>query len=95
MKKKFHARARKMLQHGIGQWQWTRKGWRQPHEIQRERKESKMTSETPQGTWLGGAQRGSLWLCYAGPLAEKWKSGIAGKRHRPKPIPRKKNSWGS
>ena len=24
--------------------------------IQRERKESKTTSETPQGTWLGGAQ---------------------------------------
>ena len=47
----------------------------------------KRTNETPQGTWLSGAQRGSLWLCYAGPLAEKWKSGISGKRHRPKPIP--------
>ena len=52
-----------------------------------------MTSETPLGTWLGGAQRGSLWLCYAGPLAEKRKSGIAGKQHRLKPIPCKKNSW--
>ena len=31
--------------------------------------------ETPQGTWLGGAQRGSLWLFYAGPLAEKQKVG--------------------
>ena len=39
--------------------------------------ESKRTSETPQGTWLGGAQRGSLWLCYAGPLAEKQKSEIS------------------
>ena len=26
--------------------------------------------------WRGGAQRGSLSLCYAGPLAEKQKSGI-------------------
>ena len=25
--------------------------------------------------------------CYAGPLAEKRKSPISGKRHRPKPIP--------
>ena len=31
-------------------------------EFQPGRKESKRTSETPQGTWLGGAQRGSLWL---------------------------------
>ena len=36
--------------------------------------------------WLGRAQRGSLWLCYAGPLAEKQKSEISGKRHRLKPI---------
>ena len=70
----------------------TRRGWRQPQEIQRERKESKRTSEIPQGTWLGGAQRGSLWLCYAGPLAEERKSEISGKRHRPKPIPMEKNS---
>ena len=49
----------------LGQWQWTRRGWRQPHEIQREGRESKKTSETAQGTWLGGTQRGSLWLCYA------------------------------
>ena len=34
----------------LGQWQWTRKGWRQLHGIQQERKESKRTSETPQGT---------------------------------------------
>ena len=32
-------------------------------------------SETPEGTWLGGAQRGSLWLCYARLLTEKQKSG--------------------
>ena len=31
------------------------------------KKESKRTSETPQSTWLGGAQGGSLWLCYAEP----------------------------
>ena len=57
----------------LGQWQWMKRGWRQPHEIPRERKESKRTSETPQSTWLGGAQWGSLWLCYAGPLAKKQK----------------------
>ena len=61
----------------LGQWQWMRKGWRQPQEIPRERKESKRTSETPQG----------IWLCYAGPLAEKRRSETSGKRHRPKPIP--------
>ena len=31
----------------LGQWQWKRKGWRQSHEIQRERKESRRTNETP------------------------------------------------
>ena len=46
----------------LGQWQWTRRSWRQPQEIQRERKESKKTSETLHDTWLGGTQRGSLWL---------------------------------
>ena len=40
----------------LGQWQWMRKGWTYSQEIPRERKESKRTSETPQGTWLGGAQ---------------------------------------
>ena len=76
----------------LGQWRRTRRGWRQPHEIQRERKDSKRTSETLQGTWYGGAQRGSLWLFYAEPLAEKRKSEISSKRHRPKPIPWEKNS---
>ena len=64
----------------------------QPQEIQRERKESRRTSETAQETWLDGAQRGSLWLCYVGPLTEKRKSEISGKRHRPKLIPWKRNS---
>ena len=49
----------------LGQWQWTRRGWRQPQEIQPERKKSRRTSAIPQGARLGGAQRGSLWLCYA------------------------------
>ena len=66
VKNKIHDRARKMLYHGIwnclGQWQSRRKSWRQPQEIQWERKESRRTSETPPGTWLGGAQRGGLWL---------------------------------
>ena len=39
------------------------------------------------------AQKGSLWVCYAGPLAERQKSGVSGKRHRPKLIPWEKNSW--
>ena len=78
----------------LGQWQETRRGWRQPHETQREKKECRRTNETPQRTWLSGAQKGSLWLCYAGPLAEKRKSEISGKRHKPKPISWK-NSWGS
>ena len=33
----------------LGQWQWTRRGWRQLQEIQLERKERR-TSETSQGT---------------------------------------------
>ena len=48
---------------------------------------SRRTSVTPQGTWLGRAQKGSLWLCYAEPLAEKQKSGISGNRRRLKPTP--------
>ena len=63
------------------------RGWKQAQEIPRERKESKRTSEIPPATWLGGAQRGIFWLYYAGPLAEKRKNGISGKRHRPKLIP--------
>ena len=43
----------------LGQWHWTRRGWRQPQEIQWEKRESKKTSETPQGMWLSKAQRGS------------------------------------
>ena len=63
-----------------------------PQEVQRERKESRRTSETSPGTWLDGAQKGSLWPCYAGSLSKKRKSEISGKRRRPKPIPWKKNS---
>ena len=100
VKKKIHARAKKVLWHGIGIFVWAMAvggggGWRQLQEIQWEKKESKKTSETPQGRWLSGALRGSLWLCYAKPLAEKRKSEISGKRHRPKPIPWEKNSWGN
>ena len=45
-------------------------------------------NETPPCTWLGGARAGSLWLCYAGPLAVIQKSGISGSLQRPQPIPR-------
>ena len=38
---------------------------------------------------LGKVASGS----YAGPLAEKRKSGTSGKWHRPKPIPWEENSW--
>ena len=37
-------------------------------------------------------KRGSLWLCYAGPLDEKRKSEISGRQRRPKPIPWEENS---
>ena len=100
VKKKIHATARKMLWHGISNFVWAsgssgRKGWRQPQEAQWRRKESKRTSETLPGTWHGEAQRGSLWLCYAGSLAEKRKSEISGKRRRLKPILWEKKSWGN
>ena len=51
-------------------------------------------SEISRGMWCGAAQKGSLWLCHAGSLAEKQKSGILGKWHRPKVIPWEKNSLG-
>ena len=71
------------------------KGWRQPQEVQWRRKKSRRMNKTPLGRWLGGAQRGSLWLCYAGSLAEKLKSEISVRWHRPKPIPRERNSLGN
>ena len=42
----------------LGQWQWTIGLW-QPQEIQRERRGSKRTNETPQDTWLGKKASGS------------------------------------
>ena len=56
------------------------------------RRESRRASETPSGTWLGAAQKDSLWFCCAGSLVEKWNSEISGKRRRPKPISWEKNS---
>ena len=76
----------------LDQWRWMRRGWRHPQGIQQERRESKRTSETPQSTWLGVAQLGSLWLCCTGPLAETRKSETSIKRHKPKPISLEKNS---
>ena len=35
---------------------------------------SRRTSETSLGKWLGRAQKGSLWLGYAGPSIEKQKT---------------------
>ena len=93
VKKKIHARVRKVLQHGIGNFVWANGSGR--GEVQRGIKESRTTSAVPSGTWHGGAQRCSLWLCCAESLAEKRKSEISGKRHRPKPIPWERNSWGS
>ena len=51
------------------------------------KRRSKRTSETPQGMWLGGARKGSLWLCYAKSLAGRPKRRISGNRGRPKPLP--------
>ena len=86
VKKKIHARARKMLQHGLGNFFWTSGSAGGTVYGSREKFSwGKRTSETLQGTWL----------CYAGLWAEKQKSGIAGKRHRPKPIPWEKNNQGN
>ena len=79
----------------LGQWQWTGKALRQPRKIQRGRRESKQTSEIPQGTRFGEAWRCSLWLGYAGLLAGIQKSGISSNRRRPKLTHWEKNSWGS
>ena len=78
----------------MGQWQWTRRDLWQPQKIQRGRRDSRKTNETPRGTRV--ARRSSdRW-----PLALirkvfgwKQKSGISGSRPRPKPTPRKRNSW--
>ena len=45
--------------------------------------------------WPGGARKGSLWLCYAGPLVERHKSEISGNRRKPKPILYERDSWKS
>ena len=47
------------------------------------KKGSKKTNETAQSTWLDGARKGSLWLCYAEHLTGRQKSGIPGSRRRP------------
>ena len=60
----------------LSQWQGTRIGWRQPLESHRRRWGSRRASDTPQGTWLGGALKGNLWLCCAGSLAGKQKIEI-------------------
>ena len=52
----------------------------QPQEIQRGKRLSKRAVDG-----LGEAQKGSLWLCYAGHWAGRQKSVIVGNRRRPKP----------
>ena len=87
VKKKIHVRARKIFskKQAIFSGPVAVEGERLEAAAQSSvgRKESRRTSETPPGTWLNGAQKGSLWLCYTGSLAEKWKSEISDKRHRP------------
>ena len=56
---------------------------------------SRKTSETSQATWLGGSWKGSLWLCYAGSLSGRQKSGISDDRRRPKPTCWERNNWES
>ena len=34
---------------------------------------SRRTNETPHGTWLDGARKSNLWLCYAGSLTGRQK----------------------
>ena len=62
MKKKIHAKARKMLQHGIGNFVWTSGSGRREVCGSRkkfaEKRESKRTSETPQSR--GSAELGKV-----------------------------------
>ena len=39
--------------------------------------------------WHGGALKGSIWLCYAGPLAGRQKSGISDNQQRQSQLPKK------
>ena len=83
VKKKIHARARKVLWRGIGNFVWAsgrggRKVGGSRKKFSEREGRTERASETPQGTWLGGAQKGSLWLCYAWPLAKNRKVGSLG-----------------
>ena len=98
VKKKIHARARKMLWHGIGNFVWASGSGR--GEVGDSRKKLSGSEGRAKGRVRllrarGSADLRELWLCYAGPLAEKRKSEISGRRHRPKPIPWERNSWGN
>ena len=53
-------------------------------------KNSAREKEEQKGEWDSSglvARKGSLWLCYAGPLAGRQKNGILGNWQRPKPTP--------
>ena len=70
----------------LGQRQWTRR-FAAAATNTAGRRESRKRNEIPQDTWVGGAQKGSLWLCYVRPLAGKQKSGMSGSWRRLKPTP--------
>ena len=60
---KIHATARKVLYHGIGNFDWASGSGRgevsgSRKKIQWGRRESKRKNETPQGMWLGEARKG-------------------------------------
>ena len=81
VKKKSHVRARKVLKHGIGTVS-------EPVAKDEERFVAAARSSAERrgakgqmrarGSWFGGPQTGSLWLCYARPSAGGQKSGISG-----------------
>ena len=73
LKKKIHARARKMLYHRIGNFVWANVsgGGKVGGSLRNSAAKNRRMSEIPRGTWFSGAQRGGPWLCSAGPLAEK------------------------
>ena len=89
-----------MLQHEIGNFVWASGSGRgevcgSHKKFSGGERGSRKTNEATPGMWVGGARKGSLWLCYARLLTGKRKSDIQGNRQRPKPTPWEKNSWGS
>ena len=66
-----------------------------PVAVDKDRLEAATRNSTKEKGERKDAQKGSLWLCYTWPLAERQQRGISGNWQRQKPIPWERNSWGS